>query len=391
MLIGADILQPVRIPEDIRQLTERAAAPLAGNPPHLGMLFISNHFEDELETIVAEVRQRTGVVTLVGCTGEGVCGPSGEVERRPAIALWLAHLPGVQVTTFQIDQTELESAEGVEAFREMLDVAPAEGLAFLVMADPYSFHIVQFLERAAEAYPLAPVSGGMASGSEAPGQTRLVWDDQVFSEGAVGVALRGNIRVEPIVSQGCRPVGKPFVITAAEQNVIKLLGGKPAMAMLRDVFQSAALEDKKLMEQGVFLGQVIDEYKSQFDRGDFLIRNMIGGDHQSGALVIGDHARVGRTIQFHVRDARTADEDLRTMLAAAPPPAPSGALLFTCNGRGTRLFPQASHDVRTLREILGEVPVAGLFCAGELGPIGQRNFIHGHTASMVLLRPGDGE
>lgn len=391
MQIGAVVCQPQRVSQALPPLIEQARAPLGGKPAHLGFLFASNHFEEELESIVAKVRQQTGVINLVGCTGEGVCGPGSEVERLPALALWLGYLPGAKLHTFHLAQDELEQVQDVAGLHELMGVTPTPNQAFVIVGDPYSFHIVNFLEKVDESFPGAPVVGGMASGADAAGQTRLVWDDQVFNEGTVGVALSGNVRVEPIVSQGCRPVGRPFVITAAEQNVIKLLGGKPAWAMLHEVFEQADVEEKKLMQQGVFLGQVIDEYKGRFSRGDFLIRNMLGGDQQSGALVIGDFARVGRTIQFHVRDAKTADEDLRSLLSASQAPRPAGALLFTCNGRGTRLFSQPGHDVNAIGEVLGDVPVAGFFAAGELGPIGNRNFIHGHTASLALFRPAPEE
>jgi small ligand-binding sensory domain FIST len=226
----------------------------------------------------------------------------------------------------------------------------------------------------------------MASGAEAPGQAALILDDETFRDGAVGVALSGALDVSTVVSQGCRPIGKPFIITKAERNIIYELGGQKPFELLRKIFESSSEADRALMQQGVLLGRAISEHKDKFQRGDFLVRNLIGADEESGAIAVGDLVRVGVTVQFHVRDAASAGEDLRTLLANEAEPRPVGALLFSCNGRGTHMFPERDHDVRMTRQVLGGPPVAGFFCAGELGPIGGKNFIHGHTASLAIFR-----
>ncbi len=387
MRIGASISSTGDSQQAIERIIEEAAAPLAGARPDWGLFFAANHFEDEFASAAAEIRKRTGVRTLIGSTGEGIIGSSAEVERQPAMSLWLTEMPRTEVRPFRIDQADLEVIDSPEAFARLVSVRPDEQSTLIVLADPFSFHISAFLDAVNECLPGTPVVGGMASGVEAPQQAVLVHNDEHQREGAVGVALVGPAPVAAVVSQGCRPIGDPFVITAAEENIVKQLGGRPALSMLNRVFAGADAEEKRLMQQGIFVGQVINECKERFGRGDFLVRNLLGADQKSGALAIGDFARVGRTIQFHVRDAKSADEDLRAMLDAQREPPPVGALLFTCNGRGTRLFPQPSHDLLTLHEIFGPIPTAGLFCAGELGPIGGRNFIHGHTASVALFRP----
>jgi small ligand-binding sensory domain FIST len=201
------------------------------------------------------------------------------------------------------------------------------------------------------------------------------------------VAISGEVEIRTVVSQGCRPIGKPFVITKGERNIIHQLGGHKPLEVLHHIFQEAPTSEQKLMQEGIFIGRVIDERRPTFERGDFLIRHLVGADENSGAIAIGDHVRMGTTVQFHVRDAATAHEDLRTLLDPHRQQPPAGALLFSCNGRGTRLFSQRDHDVTASREQLGSIPVAGFFCAGELGPVGGRNFIHGHTASLALFRP----
>jgi small ligand-binding sensory domain FIST len=200
------------------------------------------------------------------------------------------------------------------------------------------------------------------------------------------VALTGAVTVDTVVSQGCRPIGKPFVITKGARNIVYELGGKAALNQLHEVIVSLSEDDEQLARQSLLLGRVIDEYKDHFTRGDFLIHNIIGADRSNGAMAIAGHARVGATVQFHVRDAASADEDLRSLLAPYVGRDVKGALLFGCNGRGTNMWPKAGHDVGVLQEVLGNVPVAGFFCGGEFGPVSGKNFVHGFTASIALFR-----
>jgi small ligand-binding sensory domain FIST len=205
----------------------------------------------------------------------------------------------------------------------------------------------------------------------------------VVDSGAVGVRVPGT-RIQPLVSQGCRPVGNPYTVTRAEGNVIHELGGVPPLQRLREMVTKLSPEDRALVGQGLHVGRVIDEYKAEPERGDFLVRGVIGVDQESGALAVGDRIEVGETIRFHVRDADTADEDLRDLLDREAKPA-AGALLFTCNGRGSRLFSVPDHDASLVSEKLGGLPLAGFNCAGEIGPVGGKNFLHGFTASIALF------
>ena len=185
------------------------------------------------------------------------------------------------------------------------------------------------------------------------------------------------------VSQGCRPVGRPFVVTKSEQNVVYELAGQPALERLQELVALSSDDERELMARGLHLGLVVDEHKAEFERGDFVVRNVMGADRQSGAIAVGAVCDVGATVQFHVRDAATADEDLRALVGGHDAEA---ALLFTCNGRGTRLFGTPDHDAGVVSDAFDGAPLAGFFCAGELGPIGGRNFLHGFTASVVLFR-----
>jgi len=239
----------------------------------------------------------------------------------------------------------------------------------------------------------------MASASHEPGGNRLIFGDQVHAGGAVAVLIHGAIRVHSVVSQGCRPIGRPMIVTKADRHIIHALGGRPALDQLHELFASLSPDEQRVVQSGLHMGVVTNEYQDRFERGDFLVRNVIGADKDSGAIAVGDYVRVGQTVQFHVRDAATADEDLRELLAGVQPlgcatgagqaeartPAGCGALLFTCNGRGTRMFEGPDHDAGALRQILGDMPVAGFFAAGEIGPVGGEHFLHSFTATIAVF------
>jgi small ligand-binding sensory domain FIST len=230
----------------------------------------------------------------------------------------------------------------------------------------------------------------MASGGAQPGENRLLLGAQTHAEGAVAVHVSGPVRLKTVVSQGCRPIGRPLVVTKAERNIIYELGGKPALVQLRAIFDTLPTSEQRLVQRALHVGRVVSEYQDRFDQGDFLVRNVLGIDAASGAIAIGDYLRPGQTVQFHIRDEHAADAELAQLLSAAKQASgspPAGALLFTCNGRGTRMFSQPHHDAAAVERAFGPIPLAGFFAQGELGPIGQHNFIHGFTASIGLLLP----
>lgn len=376
-----------RLDAEFPVLLQRAETAL-GATPDLAFLFFSSHFEDEARTIVDLTLRRYPEVALAGCSAEGVIGAEGEHEGVPAISVLLARLPGVRIQPFHVGTEEIDEFENAAQWRTYLGVDPASAPSFFFFGDPFTVAINPVLEAFDQAYPQRPVLGGMASGCEAPGQSVLVAGTEIYREGCAGIALSGPIQLDAVVSQGCRPIGRPLVITKCENNILHGLGGKPAFARLREILEQLPERDAKLAQQALFIGRVINEYQESFGRGDFLIRHLLGYDPKSGALAVGDQLRVGATVQFHVRDADSADEDLRQMLAPfSGDAAPAGVLLFSCNGRGTRMWSQPHHDVTTLQQVCGQVPVAGFFAAGEIGPVAGRNFIHGHTASLALMRP----
>ena len=365
-------------------VAERALAGLGGRTADLAVLFATKHHAESLEQLGRQVRARGIARHLVGCTGESIVGEDREVEDAPALSLWAICLPGVKIDVRRLSFDR----QGLHGMPSDDETNPPEVL--IVLGDPFSFPADEFLKAVQARSTKLPVVGGMASAGQSPGGNRLILDDDAFENGAVAVALRGPVTVRTVVSQGCRPIGRTMIVTRAERNVIRELGRRPALEVLREVFDDLPPEDQERVQQGLHIGRVINEYQETFQRGDFLVRNVIGAD-DSGGIAVTDVIRVGQTVQFHVRDADSADEDLRAMLSrerlARPQSHVGGALLFTCNGRGTRLFNAPNHDVRVLHEILGPVPVAGFFAMGELGPVGGQNFVHGFTASVVLFEP----
>src|SRR5712692_10288783 len=360
---------------------EEARARLGGAEISLALVVASRDHASSAEVVLETVRAYAGVKQVIGCVAETVVGGGREVESDPAVAMWLASLPG-PVETFHMEFVRT-SGGGVFGGYRFEDAGPGP---YLLIGDPFSFPADLLLEHLNERLPGTVVMGGMASGGRGPGDTRLFLDDRVLDAGAVGVRLPG-IRIRSLVSQGCRPIGEVFTVTRAEGNVVHELGGRPPLERLQELVQKLSPADQELVGRGLQVGRVIDEYKVEPGRGDFLIRGVMGIDPQSGALAVGDAIEVGETIQFHVRDAATADEDLRSLLAREAEPA-AGALLFTCNGRGSRLFSVPDHDAALVSEKLGGLPLSGFNCAGEIGPVGGKNFLHGFTASIALFADG---
>lgn len=351
-------------------------------------VFFTSHHAHEADRIVEQLWLELDPQCAVGCSAEGVIGEDREVERAPGIALLVGTLPGVRLHPFRIAGSSnwRDVIEDGDELRSRIGIG-AETRAVIALGDPFTTPLDPFFAALDAAAPGLPMIGGMASGGRSPGSNSLVRNDEVFGEGMVGMSLSGPIEVETIVSQGCRPIGRPFVITKARENLIEQLGGRPAMAALRDVVGELPSRDQSLLQNGLMIGRAISEYRENFGRGDFLVRNVIGVDEENGTITAADFVRTGQTVQFHVRDAATADEDLSMMLQAqCAAGQAAGGLLFSCNGRGTRMFDQPSHDISAARTAMPATPVAGFFAGGEFGPIGGKNFIHGHTASFALFR-----
>jgi small ligand-binding sensory domain FIST len=371
--------------EAARRAVGQARDSLGGQPPAFAVLFASPHFSGSAPELAAAVADLTGGVPLIGCVASAVAGGAREVESEPAVALWLAAGLG-PVETFAMEFVPTASGGAFGGYR----FGPDPAGVHLMICDPFTFPAGDLLAHLNQHVRGAVVMGGMASGGLAQRRSLLFRDGKVLTSGAVGAHLPGAA-VHPLVAQGCRPVGDPYTVTRADGNLLFELGGRPPLARLRELAAALPARDQELLAQGPHLGLVIDEYRAEEARpGDFLVRGIVGADPASGAMALAGDVEVGQTVQFHVRDARSADDDLRRVLAreAGGPGGrpPAGALLFTCTGRGSRMFPGPDHDAGLLAETLGPMPVAGFFCDGELGPVGGQNFLHTFTASIALFQ-----
>jgi small ligand-binding sensory domain FIST len=348
----------------------------------LAFPFLSPAHLVEAEAAAEAVREELAPRHLLGCIAEGVVARVRELEEGPAVAVWAGALPGAEIECFHVAAVQTKEGIAVAGFPELDD----PGLVALLV-DPFTFPAGPFLTRLNEAHERIPLVGGIAVGGR-PGAQALILEDAVHAEGAVGAVVSG-LPVLTVVSQGCRPIGHEAVITRCEGNVVYELAGRAALEYLRREIVTLSSEEQELAARGLLAGLVIDENRPEYDTGDFLMRGLLGADEATGALALGDTVRVGQTLRFFVRDAASADADLRRALGGALRWArPVGALLFTCNGRGTNMFPEPNHDARVVTEMLRTEAVAGFFCGGEIGPVGGKAFLHGFTATLaVFLEP----
>jgi small ligand-binding sensory domain FIST len=357
-----------------------------GRAPDLAVVFVTTPMIGALEDAVGAIRKLLAPACLIGVSADAVLAGAVGVEGEAAIVLWAAHLGGDCVPVRVSARRDGDGYE-FDALGPLVEVAKTQpGGSLLLFPDPFSFPADEFLSSLASVAPLLPVSGGLASAGRAPGQNRLVLDDAIYTDGAVGVLLPHA--PSTVVAQACRPIGQPFIVTKAEHNLIVELGGRPAFERLMEMVNALDDEDRALAARGLHCGIVADERKVSFARGDFLVRGVLGANRERGAVAIGAVVPVGATVQFHVRDPASAGADLASLLDGQ---RADGALVFTCTGRGSMMFGTPHHDADILDDLLHgtgqrRTAIAGMFAAGELGPVGNRNAIHTFTASVALFR-----
>ena len=399
--IGAAFSTHADTGEAVRQACAEVREQLAGAAPDLAYVFLTPEHLGDPAAAVDAVRTSISPRHVVGCVSQGVLAGSRELERGPAAAVWAASLPDATITPF--------SVEGGSAYRpETAEDAGGAGIALphlgdpmlvTILVDPFGFPADAMLRAYDAAYAGVPLVGGIATGGGRSGTQALILDDEIHRDGAVGVAIAG-VSVATVVSQGCAPVGREAIVTSAEANVIHELAGEPALERLQSEFRGFSERERQLASEGLLAGLVIDENKPAYGRGDFLMRGIIGADRESGSLSVGEQVRTGQTVRFHVRDASSAREDLERAFddaIAGADARPAGALLFTCNGRGSHMFAEGDHDAAAVTQRLAQAPIAGCFCGGEIGPIGGRTFVHGFTATLAVFleaeasagKPGD--
>lgn len=386
----------------IEQAVQRATAGLMGEAT-VGFLFISSAFASEYSRVMPLLQQRLPDVPIVGCGGSGVIGtdPGGriqEIEDDTIVSLTLARLPGVVVRPFHVETEALPDLDGSpNSWVDLIGVPPESSPQFVVLVDPMSDGITDFLSGLDYAYPGMPKVGGLASGDGNRSKSSLFCGNRLYRGGAVGIALSGNIKLDTIVAQGCRPIGNPYWVTASERNVILGLrpdgasgdDETPPLEMLRQMVAELNEEDQELAREALHVGIAQNAFKQNLEPGDFLVRNLLGFDPRQGALAIGDRIRSGQRIQFHLRDASASAEDLEMLMRQYRKQVmgtkPLGALMFSCMGRGKGLYGESNFDSGVFADYL-PIPIAGFFCNGEIGPVGGSTFLHGYTVVFGVFR-----
>ena len=372
----------------VRDLADAVRMQLGSSGIHLAFVFFSPHHVGKADLIAKMIREELSIDVCLGCSGEGVIADGEELETAPALTLWVGCLPAVQLIPLRLAFSQIQDQIHMPEWPD----PSTEPSTFILLADPFTTPLHDVLSMMADRYPNGQAVGGLAGGGRGPGDNRLITNGEVFEGGLVGVQLSGPLAVRTVISQGCCPIGERYVVTRAEQNMVFELGGKPALTRLQEVFESLEGSRRRNAHRVLHIGIAIDEHRSRFERGDFLVRNLVGADQQAGAIAIGDLVQEGQTVQFQLRDAKSASDDLHVLLAADRAKhrnPPLGALLFSCCGRGEGLFGHTHHDSTVVQERVGPIPVAGFFAQGEIGPVGGKNFLHGYTASVALFSRPD--
>lgn len=381
--ISEDRNLEIALSEVVRSLQKR---PLSG-AISLAMVFVSPAYGSALDDILPGIQKLLNAEHVLGATGETIIADGREVESSPALAIWVGTLPGSRLTPIRVEFEQ--TADGIvclglpDDLSQFADPEPT----ILLLAEPFSCQPRVLLDLLESELPETGVIGGLASGGN-PGENRVLLNNTVYDTGAVGLIIQEGPKIDAVVSQGARPIGQPFVVTRAERHLIYELGGVPPLERLSELFPTLSERDQRLFEEGLLFGIARTEYRDRFESGDFLISGVVGADRETGALAIGNLVRAGQTVQFHLRDADAADVDLTRLLENNRRKAGlcQGALLFSCNGRGTRMFAGPDHDAKAIQGVFGPLPLAGMFAQGEIGPVGGRNYVHGFTASVALFR-----
>jgi small ligand-binding sensory domain FIST len=362
---------------------------LAGAAPDLLVAFGSPEHAPEFGRLAGLAARQFPAALLVGCTGGGVIGGAHECEEGPALSLTAAALPGVTLSAFHVEASTMPEPDARAAWRALAGAGATAHPKLLVLADPFTVDAHALVTGLDAAYPAAPKFGGLASGGRRPGENRLALGPNVHRSGAIGVAFTGDLAVETVIAQGCRPIGEPMIVTRCNGGLLQELDRGQPLRVLADVYESLDARDRELMRHSLFLGLDMREERVEFDPGELLVRNLMGADQDTGALAVGAELRPMQVVQFVLRDARTAEEDLARMLdrsRATDAGRPRGALLFSCLGRGAGLFGRPDHDTDLFEEKLGPAPLGGFFCNGEIGPVGGTTFLHGYTSAFALFR-----
>ena len=359
--------------------------------PHisLGLVFMTPQFFPHARQVLETLRVHARIPLLAGCSSSSLIAGGDEFEENAGLVLALYDLPGAQLHGFHFVQEQVEEANGPGYWPTETSITAEQTNGWLTFADPFHLDAEAWMRTWNEAYAPLPVLGGLASGDMSEQRTQVYLNGDVFEEGGVAISVSGDVKLLGVISQGCTPIGDTWTLTRVEQNLIHQIGNRPAYEVLVETVNKLSPADQRKSRGNLFIGLVVNEYLEDFHRGDFLVRNLLGGDPRSGVLAVGALPRTGQTVQFQRRDAAAATEDMNELLARAKRELGSalvyGGCLCSCNGRGKNLFAAPNHDAQTVQQQFGPLGLAGFFCNGEIGPVGEKNFLHGYTASLALF------
>jgi small ligand-binding sensory domain FIST len=355
----------------------------------LGLVFMAPRLFASASQVLELLRVHAQIPLLLGCSSTSLIADTEEIEDNAGIAVGLFSLPGAELRAHHFIQAQVEEANGPGYWHTETGLTNEQTNGWLVFVDPFHLDADVWLRSWNEAYAPLPILGGLASGDPTEQRTQLYLNGEVFETGGVAVSLGGQVSVSSVISQGCTPIGETWTITKVEQNIIHQIGNRPAYQVLLETFSQLPADEQKKTRGNLFIGLVVNEYLEEFHRGDFLIRNLIGADPKSGCIAVGALPRTGQTLQFQRRDAQAATEDMTELFNRAREHLGAstvyGGCLCTCNGRGARLFGQPHHDAAMVQQRFGPLGLTGFFCNGEIGPVGNRSFLHGYTASLALF------
>jgi small ligand-binding sensory domain FIST len=358
-------------------------------PVTLGLVFMSPDFFPHAAATLEILRVHGRIPLLAGCSGAGLIVGEEEMETATGLVLALYSLPGAQLKGIRFTQSQVEEATSGTYWHLETGIEPSQTNGWLMFHDPFHMDAENWMRIWNEAYAPVPTFGGAASGIFSEQTTQIYLNGEVFEDGGIAISVGGDVKLAGVVSQGCTPIGEPWTLTRVEQNLIHQIANRPAYTVLAETFQKLPPADQQKARGNLLIGLVVNEYLEDFHRGDFLVRQLIGGDPNSGILAVGALPRAGQTMQFQRRDASAATEDMSELLARAKKGlggAPVyGGCICCCNGRGKNLFGVANHDAALIQKQLGPLTLAGFFCNGEIGPVGEKSFLHGFTAALALF------
>jgi len=375
--------------DGLRQWAEELRAQLPAHDVSLGLVFMAPDFFPQAKATLEILRVHARIPLLIGCSSTALIYGDKEIEGASGIVLALYALPGAELKAVRFSQEQVEAATDAAYWQTESGVPADRTNGWLAFIDPFHLDGESWLNSWNASYPSVPVYGGLASGVFSEQSTQIYLDGEVFDDGGVAVSVGGDVTLSGVISQGCTPIGETWTLTRVEHNLIRQIANRPAYSVLAETFQKLPPAEQQKARGNLLIGLVVNEYLEDFHRGDFLVRNLIGGDPNSGVLAVGALPRAGQMMQFQRRDADAANEDMSELLARTKkqvgPATIYGGCLCCCNGRGKNLFGHPNHDAGLVQKELGPMGLAGFFCNGEIGPVGGKNYLHGFTASLALF------